>query len=90
MVRTGKDPKRSETVMGENLSELSKIRTDRIARTAPKGNRRRKGHDGKFESHLKKNAGNKPPPANEDTSERAPDSPSAAPPPRGRLMDFTA
>jgi len=76
--------------MGENLSKLSGIRTDRITRTTPKGNRRRKEQNGKFESHLKKNAGDKPLPANEDTSERAPDSPSSAPPPRGRIMDFTA
>ena len=76
--------------MGENLSKLSEIRTDRIARTVPKGNRRRKEQNGKFESHLKRNGGEKSPPAEEDSSENAPDTPPSAPPSRGRIIDFTA
>jgi len=76
--------------MGEKLSNLSSIRTGRIARTVPNRNRRHKDRNEKFESHLKHGAEERSPSVNEETSDPAPDAPSSAPPSRGQVMDFTA
>ena len=76
--------------MGEKLSDLSAIRTDRIALTVPDRNRRQRQRKEKFESHLNRDAETEAPPAKDETSESQADTPPPTSSPRGRVMDFTA
>ena len=75
--------------MGEDLSNLSEIRTNRVVRTPPKSGRRRQGQQGQFESHLG--------PGEDAEDEKETPAPAGSPAPtekrtgpHGRLIDFTA